>query len=236
MNVLRPLVDGITLLLGRLKKKQRISLTRINQQVKINIGCGLAIAPGWVNVDGSFNALVATWPRFLHRLFYYFSGSRRYYSREAYCHFLKENTFVFHDLSHGLPFADCMVDFAYSSHFIEHLFRKDAVWLFKEIHRVLKPGGVVRISVPDLEYAIALYQSGEKEKMLSSYFFIEDDNSYFARHKFMYDFEMLAKVLENEGFKDIHRCSFQEGHVPDLTVLDNRPEESLFIEATKGEK
>jgi len=233
MSALRPLVDGITLLLGRLKQYQRIALTRISKPVKINIGCGLTIVPGWVNIDGSLNTLFATWPRFLHKLCYSFSGSRRYYSRKEYCRLLRKNTFVHHDLSYGLPFADGVVDFAYSSHFVEHLFRKDAVRLFRENYRVLKPGGVVRISVPDLEYAIALYQSGDKEKMLSSYFFVEDDNSYYARHKFMYDFEMLAKALRSEGFQDVRRCHFQEGCVPNLAILDNQPDESLFVEAIK---
>ncbi len=233
MSALRPLVDGITLLLGRLKQNQRITLRRISKPVKINIGCGLTIAPGWVNIDGSFNTLVATWPRFFHKLLYLFSGARRYYTKKEYSLLLSENIFVHHDLSYGLPFTDGVVDFVYSSHLIEHLFRKDAARLFKEIYRVLKPGGVVRISVPDLEYAVALYQSGDKEKMLASYFFVEDDNSYYARHKFMYDFKMLAEALHRESFQDIRRCNFREGRVPDLAILDNRPDESLFIEAIK---
>jgi len=92
----------------------------------------------------------------------------------------------------------------------------------------------VRIAVPDLEHAIALYRSGEKEKMLSSYFFTETD-SYYARHKFMYDYVMLAQALKNEGFQDVRRCRFQEGCVPDLTILDKYPDESLYVEAVKTE-
>jgi predicted SAM-dependent methyltransferase len=228
-------VNGITLFLGKLKKRQRVTLPEVytRQQVKINIGCGLAVAPGWVNIDGSFNALVAALPRFLHLLVYRFSGARRYYKRSEYCRLLGEHFFIHHDLSYGLPLADGVADFVYSSHFLEHLFQKDAEYLLKEMYRVLKPGGTLRISVPDLKYAIALYQSGDKEKMLTSYFFVEDDGSYYARHKFMYDFEMLAEVLRNIGFKEVNQCSFQQGHTPDIKVLDNRPEESLFIEAKR---
>jgi hypothetical protein len=58
-------------------------------------------------------------------------------------------------------------------------------------------------------------------------------NSYFARHKYMYDFDLLKKLLERSGFENIVRCSYQQGETPDLEVLDNRPEETLFVEAVK---
>jgi predicted SAM-dependent methyltransferase len=231
--MLRSFVDGMTLLSGRCKRHQRVNLAKAAQPVKVNIGCGLAVAPGWINVDGSFNALVATWPRPLHRLVYRFSGTRRYYSEAEFCRLLGDHRFIHHDLSYGLPFADGTLDFVYSSHFIEHLFRKDARFLFKEMYRALKPGGMIRISIPDLAYAISLYQSGRKEKMLSSYFFVEDDDSYYARHKYMYDFDMLTAVLKEVGFQDLQHRQFQEGAFPDLTVLDVYPEDSLFVEGKK---
>jgi hypothetical protein len=49
----------------------------------------------------------------------------------------------------------------------------------------------------------------------------------------MYDFAMLEDVLKNVGFHDIRRCEFRQGHTPDLDKLDNRPDESLFAEATR---
>ena len=49
----------------------------------------------------------------------------------------------------------------------------------------------------------------------------------------MYDFELLRDVLEKIGYKDIRRCLFNEGGVPDLSLLDNRPEETLFVEACR---
>lgn len=56
-----------------------------------------------------------------------------------------------HDIRKGLPFEDASIDACYSSHMVEHLRREDAVRLLTECRRVLKPGGVVRIVVPDLE-------------------------------------------------------------------------------------
>ena len=232
MKLLRRIVDGSSLLLGNLKRNQRISVSA-GKLIKVNLGCGLAVVSGWINIDGSLNALVSSSPPFFHRLAYRLTGANRYYSKAEYCCLLGENRFVHHDLVHGLPFGDGCVDFVYSSHFVEHLFLKDTIHLLRDIFRVLKPGGTLRISVPDLEYVMSLYVEGEKEKMLSSYFFVEDDESNYARHKYMYDYDMLADVLRGAGFQDIRRCRFREGLTPDLELLDNRPEDSLFVEAVR---
>ena len=78
-----------------------------------------------------------------------------------------------------------------------------------------------------------MYKDGKKLDMLNNYFFVEHDNNYYSRHKYMYDFELLSKMFENAGFKNIKRFKFREGSLPELERLDNRPEDSLFIEASK---
>jgi len=55
------------------------------------------------------------------------------------------------DIRQGLPFQDGFFDACYSSHMLEHLDVETAVHLTREAKRVLKPGGVIRIVVPDLE-------------------------------------------------------------------------------------
>ncbi|MCH7499202.1 MAG: methyltransferase domain-containing protein [Nitrospinae bacterium] len=218
--------------LGFFKRNRRL-VPQNNSVVKINLGCGLAVTQGWLNVDGSLNALIASWPHFIHRIIYYLSGARQYYTCEEYCRLLRENEFVHHDLSYGIPFIDDSVDFVYSSHFLEHLHREEALYLLNESYRVLKPGGTVRICVPDLAYAIRLYSEGEKEKMLNSYFFVEPNGSHYARHKYMYDFQIMKQTLVEAGFENIVRCKYQQGLTPNLDKLDNRPEETLFVEAKK---
>lgn len=52
-------------------------------------------------------------------------------------------------------------------------------------------------------------------------------------HKWMYDFESLELLLKNVGFRNIRRCEFRQGKVPDLDVLDNHEEFSLYVEAEK---
>jgi predicted SAM-dependent methyltransferase len=57
----------------------------------------------------------------------------------------------------GVPLADGTADFVYNSHVLEHLCRDDARRFLQECHRILKPGGILRIAVPDLEDAAREY-------------------------------------------------------------------------------
>lgn len=56
-----------------------------------------------------------------------------------------------------LPFEAGTVDAVYSSHVLEHLTPDDARLLLRDIKRVLKPGGVVRLVLPDLEEQARTY-------------------------------------------------------------------------------
>jgi SAM-dependent methyltransferase len=226
------ILDTITRTLGYLKRGRRVSLPN-SGPAKLNLGCGLAVAPGWVNIDGSPNALIAGLPSFFHRLAYRLTGANRYYTQAEYCRLLGGHVFVHHDLAYGIPLRNAVVDYIFSSHFLEHLFRREAERLLRECYRVLRPGGIVRIAVPDLEYALSLYAQGDKQRMLLNYFFVEDLESHYARHKYMYDCPMLEKMLKDIGFVEVSRCQYREGRVPDIAILDNRPEESLFVEAVK---
>ena len=55
------------------------------------------------------------------------------------------------DVRKGLPFADEVFDAVYCSHVLEHLPRQEASNLLRQMHRVSRPGGVIRVVVPDLE-------------------------------------------------------------------------------------
>ena len=81
---------------------------------------------------------------------------------------LPENLMV-HDLSRGIPFPDSSVDVIYHSHVLEHLDRDAAHGFIQECARVLRPGGLIRVVVPDFErYCrnyldhVALCEKGEE--------------------------------------------------------------------------
>src|SRR3981081_2098943 len=62
-----------------------------------------------------------------------------------------------HNLNEPLPFSDREFSVVYHSHVLEHLSRHEGEIFLRECHRVLKPGGVLRVVVPDLERITRLY-------------------------------------------------------------------------------
>ena len=64
---------------------------------------------------------------------------------------IKHKGILYHDINKGLPFADSTFDAVYLSHVLEHLSYKKALELIEEINRVLVPGGITMVVVPDLE-------------------------------------------------------------------------------------
>ena len=64
---------------------------------------------------------------------------------------------IAHDLSRGIPLPDASCDVVYHSAVLEHLRRADAAAFLAECRRVLRPGGVLRVAVPDLEAICGLY-------------------------------------------------------------------------------
>jgi SAM-dependent methyltransferase len=62
------------------------------------------------------------------------------------------------NLMRGIPFADGASDTVYHSHLLEHFDRDDALNLLIECRRVLKPGGLIRVVVPDLETWVDAYR------------------------------------------------------------------------------
>jgi predicted SAM-dependent methyltransferase len=58
---------------------------------------------------------------------------------------------IAHNLLNGIPFPDNSFDLVYHSHVLEHFSKEDGKKLIKECFRVLKPGGVIRIAIPNLE-------------------------------------------------------------------------------------
>ena len=64
---------------------------------------------------------------------------------------------IAHNLSEGIPFEDNSFDVVYHSHLIEHLPKSEAESFLLECYRVLRPQGVLRVVVPDLEEMVCTY-------------------------------------------------------------------------------
>ncbi len=222
-------VDKINLLIAWMQRHRRIMPS--GEVVKVNFGSGTIVADGWINIDGGTFALFAGWPTAVLKTIYRFSECRQWQDEESYIRPLRSNFFIHHNLEYGFPLRDESVDYLYSSHIMEHFDPGTAAFLFRDAHRVLKKGGRFRVCVPDLKHAFDLYSAGRREAALE-YFFAAKRSSL-SQHRYMYDFELLSRVLAEAGFSNVERCSYQQGRVPDVQILDCRADETLYVEAVK---
>jgi predicted SAM-dependent methyltransferase len=71
--------------------------------------------------------------------------------------------FVRNDITNLSMFQSNSADLIYMCHILEHIARRDMDDVLQELRRVLKPGGVLRISVPDFDHIVALYEASDRE-------------------------------------------------------------------------
>lgn len=208
--------------------------------IKVNVGCGTTIAEDWVNIDNSFNIILSRIPPLKIILL-----KMKLINQSIYKNWPKN--IIKHDVTKGLPFKNCSVDFVYSSHFIEHITREQTIQLIAECYRVLKYNGVMRIVIPDLKKISQSYVQNtiDADTFLESLHIIPNSkNTIYAekffpwlftkdKHKWMYDFESLSKILIKVGFEKVTLTDYKQGVVPDIQKLDNRAGDSLFLEVKK---
>lgn len=113
-----------------------------------------------------------------------------------------------------LPFSDGEFESVYSRLFLEHLPRADAKEALSEMLRVLKRGGTVEITVPNIAYFCRLFveeKGQKKEWALNKLYGFEnypEDHHYFG-----YDFEILARTLKETGFESIELVKGEEQYL-----------------------
>lgn len=173
---------------------------------------------------------------------------------------------IYLDATRKLPFPDNSIDYIFSEHFLEHLNFASAIRHLNEIYEVIKPKGVVRISVPNLEKLVDVYIRKD-EDLLKSFLdllrkIVPDDekpifqrrkrmlpaefinvNFYGFDHYFMWDFEIFDQVLKVLGFSNIKQFKERESNIPELRNLERHsemdplnPQFALNIQATKPYK
>lgn len=145
------------------------------------------------------------------------------------------------DVRRGLPFAGGSIDCIAAIHLIQDLSWNEIPLLLAELHRVLRPGGRLRLGVPDLDKAIAAYLAND-----ARYFYVPDAHArsigaklvtqiiWYGSVRTPCNFGALDEWLRSAGFVEVLRRSFGESDWPELVALDNRQRESLFVEAEKS--
>jgi predicted SAM-dependent methyltransferase len=152
------------------------------------------------------------------------------------------------DITRGLPFQDGAIGGIFSEHCLEHLPLAEGRALLRECWRVLAPGSVIRLVVPDLELYARSYVKrldGIEAPLPLEYFTnrwnvaapvaLFNELFYGSGHRFIYDFQVLSGLLGEARFDGIRRCSFGAGGDQRLQIdSPGRRSESLYIEARKG--
>jgi SAM-dependent methyltransferase len=213
--------------------------------MRINVGCGSTptIGDGWRNFDNSPSLKLARRP--IRRSFLRMVGLLDE-NNWKYIEFCRANRIEFADCRH-LPLVTGSVDVAYSSHMMEHLARPAAAEYLRESLRVLRPGGVLRISVPDLMYYAKRYAGdGNLEHFMYHVHLavpamprLREKMKYFwvgpRHHQWMYDGPHLSSLMVSCGFVDPVVQPAGKTTIPDPGPLDlsERAPESLYVEARK---
>jgi len=179
-------------------------------EIKVNIGCGLSGIPGWHNLDNSPTILLSRVP-FLRKLL----KLPRWPDDVRKC-----------DVRRGLPFADGSVRYIYSSHAFEHFTHDASLRLARECFRVLEPGGIIRVAVPDLRLIVNDYLSSLEPN--ASHAFISRlrmDQTLRgflhpgSHHSQMFDYSSLVDLLRRSGFADPEERTFRTSAIPNIESL-----------------
>ncbi len=180
----------------------------VGQVRRLHWGCGSWTPPGWINSD------------------------------------IKEGPDIdlACDIRQGMPLESDSIDYAVSIHALPEIHMNDQVIVLSELRRVLKHGGVLRLALPDLLKGVQAYERKDRD-----YFLVPDEDAAslgaklitqlvwygYVRTPFVPEF--IEELLIKAGFSRVVHCQFQQtaSSFDDITSLDNREAESLFVEAVK---
>lgn len=213
--------------------------------MRINIGCGVSATKNWMNFDNSFSLTMAKYPLFVLNILLYFDLLDK--AQYEYIKLANNLDIKYADAAVKIPVKDASVEVLYSSHMFEHLDRAEADSFLQEAFRVLMPGGIIRLAVPDLERIINSYNENKdaNEFVASLCMSVQKPQRLRERlklllvgprqHHWMYDKASLCKILQNHGFSDAVGLMPGETRIADPGSLNlrEREEESLYVEAVK---
>ena len=195
------------------------------QGLFVNLGSGPHAPPGWVCIDGSWQAWLAAHPLVARAAHVVTGRPVGHWCRGIVCR----------DVRRGLGLASGSAAAIFSSHLIEHLHRSEALELLRDCRRVLKPGGVCRIVTPDLAALIGAYEAArangsaehaadalqralllhppaphQARGLLALY----RSRTSFDDHKWVYDAPGLVALFREAGFDSARERAHLESEIP----------------------
>jgi len=151
-----------------------------------------------------------------------------------------------------LKFRENSISNIYSSHLLEHLNLYESRKLLDDYYFFLKPGGVIRLALPDYHEFISQYVSNTAKDPINAYFKFESSllswpperqkfserllSNLFGKlhvHKWHPTPFVVKKFLLDAGFENVTQFLYHIGTIPDLLSVENRDSGTFYLEATK---
>ena len=203
--------------------------------IYVQYGCGQSCPDGWINFDASPTLRLQRLP-----------GIGRLFKRGAT---VFPDGVRFGDIVQGLPIPGGSVQGIYASHVLEHLSYADFWTALDRTFRLLGPGGIFRLVVPDLRSRAQKYlerlETGQAEA--NSWFMrttrlgsessprgpVELARNLVGRsaHLWMWDENSLAAALDKTGFVGIRRCRFGDCKDDNFRLVEDA---GRFYDANDG--
>jgi predicted SAM-dependent methyltransferase len=180
--------------------------------LNINVASGHYVLKDFINIDNSiFLRMLPIYP-----IIKPFISKARRGLFQKFHDATKDGLLVRHNCLKRLPFDQDTVDHILCSHFIEHVYRNEAIAILRGFYEILKPSGTLHIIVPDLRKMATKYVAGEASLNADQFMdwigvtktarpralvqYMELTGGFGLFHRWMYDENSLAELLKSTGF------------------------------------
>jgi predicted SAM-dependent methyltransferase len=211
------------------------------EKIYVQYGCGLSAPEGWINFDASPTLRIQKTPLIGVLL-------------KPTLNTIFPKNVKYGDIVRGLPLKESYCDAVYCSHVLEHLALDDFRTALNNTFKILKPGGIFRCVVPDLETITKRYLNElETKKETASINFIGNGTllgvvkrpkgmraivtSFMgnSHHLWMWDHYSLTHELKQAGFINIRKALFNDSADEKFKSVENpeRFEAAVALECSK---
>ena len=119
------------------------------------------------------------------------------------------------------------IDLIYASHVFEYFDKVEAPKVLQTWYQYLKPGGILRLAVPDFDALISMYnEKNDLDLILGPLygrwqFSNGNATTAYVYHKTAYNFRSLKEILNLVGFSNVKRWSWQDVFTGELVGFDD---------------